>query len=166
MPKIEGDPLGPGFERRLRGELDRIQPSFPAPRYLSPTRRPALAWRPAPVALGLALIGIAAISAYAATGSPNPAVWTERVVTISHSSPTPPATSAGPEVRKAAPPAPPARTPGHEASPAASNRPEPSESPEPIRSPEPGESSGTSGEHSDTGDSSSSSQPSPAPADS
>src|SRR5256885_16182744 len=79
MPKTEGDPLGPEFARRLRGEMDRIEPRFSSPRYLGASRR-RVTWRLAPAALALSLVAILGLTAYAATGSPNPVVWTEDVV--------------------------------------------------------------------------------------
>jgi hypothetical protein len=85
MPKTDKDPLGPGFAWRLRNELDRVQPLYSSPRYLSPSAVVRVAaWRLAPVVLAVALTGILGLTAWAATGSTNPAVWTERVVTVIH----------------------------------------------------------------------------------
>jgi hypothetical protein len=81
MPKTERDPLGEGFDWRLRAELNRIQPRFSSPRYLSPDAHRIGTWRLAPAGLALGIIGILGLSAYAATGSANPVVWTQRIVT-------------------------------------------------------------------------------------
>jgi hypothetical protein len=102
--------LGPGFERRLRAALDAIAPptllSSDA-RYLSP--RSSRPWRFASALVGIGAVGAIAVSAFAATGSPNPAVWTERaassiqsVTHIPETSPTPPQ-SPVPDPRLSAP---------------------------------------------------------------
>lgn len=81
MPIPENDNLGPDFERRLTAALDRVTPPSPAvsgARYRSALRRPGRQWRLAPAfAIGIGTAGMA-LTAVAATGSPNPAVWTER----------------------------------------------------------------------------------------
>lgn len=93
MSKIE-NPLGPGFEWRLRAALDRIQPPHNAPRYLSLTpggtlRTVLLRAAPA-VAAGIAGL---LLTAYAATGSPNPVIWTQNaasaITSITHPEPSP-----------------------------------------------------------------------------
>jgi hypothetical protein len=168
MPKSD-DPLGPLFEQHLRAELDRVRPRFSPPRYVAPHRLGA--WRLAPAALAIGVAGILGLTAYAATGSPNPAVWTEHVVTVIHqapSSPTAEPTQPSSEP-KAAPPVAPKQTktpqPPEQAEPTEqpepTNRPEPSESPEPSHSPEP---SGGGHGGSGSGDSGSS-RPSPSPGD-
>lgn len=81
MPKIEGDPLGRGFEWRLRAELDRVRPRWSSPRYLNAPPHRVGAWRLAPAGLVVGVVGILALSAYAATGSANPVVWEQRIVT-------------------------------------------------------------------------------------
>jgi hypothetical protein len=137
MPRSDRDPLGPSFPWRLRSELDRVQPRWSSPRYLAAPRVRAL--RLAPAALAVALTGLLGITAYAATGSANPTVWTERVETIFHPAPptatpeiTPPAAApqaVPPAVHKTSP------KPSDKAAP--TNRPQPSDSPEPRESPEP-----------------------------
>ncbi len=133
MPKTENDPLGPRFVWRLRFELDRVQPRFSPPRYA--TRARVSPWRFAPFALAIGITGILGLTAYAATGSANPVVWTERARSVIEAvplSPTPELTQS-PGQPKANPPAAPTRG----ASPKPSERPEPSGSPEPRESPEP-----------------------------
>jgi hypothetical protein len=83
------DLLGPGFAWRLRAALDRVQPPQNAPSYLSVTPRGALRTvflRAAPaVAVGVAGL---MLTAYAATGSPNPVIWTQNaasaITSITH----------------------------------------------------------------------------------
>ena len=155
MPKIERDDLGPVFERLLRRELNRVQPRFPSPRYLSPAHTHLRTWRFAPIALGVSLVGILALSASVATGSPNPVVWTQRVVTVIESNPaaTP---EPGPVQPKAAPQAGPTHAPQHQA-PDTSQPPERLETPEPARTAEPGESPEPSDHESGSGESADSS---------
>jgi hypothetical protein len=79
MWKIE-HPIAPGFEWRLKSALDRITPPSGLPRYAMARRtfrplRPALA-----TALAVSVTVLLALSATAATGSPNPVVWKERAV--------------------------------------------------------------------------------------
>ena len=89
MPKTDDDALGPALERRLRRELNRVQPRFSSPRYASAAHPRVRTWRLAPVALGVSLVSILALSAFVATGSANPVVWTQRVVTVIESNPPP-----------------------------------------------------------------------------
>ena len=134
MPNIDPGGLDSRLKARLRAELDRIRPPDTPPRYLS-SGWSFRTWRLAPVALGVAFTGILALSAVAATGSPNPVVWSQRVQTvINPPSPSPtneespaPAQSHTEEQAPA----------GHQESPEPSERPEPSESPGPAESPEP-----------------------------
>jgi len=139
MPKTDTDPLGPYFGWRLRAELDRVQPPFSSPRYVQTHR--VGAWRLAPAVLAIGIAGILGLSAYAATGSANPAVWTERAVTVIHQAPPSPTSEPiqPPSQPKAAPPVAPKPTQRAESTepPEPTNRPEPSESPEPSQSPEP-----------------------------
>jgi hypothetical protein len=81
MPKTEGDPLGPGFEWRLSTELNRVRPRWSSPRYLKAAPHRVGTWRLAPTGLVVGVIGILALSAFAATGSANPVVWERRIVT-------------------------------------------------------------------------------------
>ena len=124
MPGADENTLGPAFESRLRDELDGVRPLYSYPRYAAGRPR-AIGLRLAPVALAISLVAILSVSAFAATGSPNPAVWTQRVITVinsAQSSPNPPApTEHG--------------FPGAEGT----DSPEPSESAEPKESPEPAE---------------------------
>lgn len=88
MPKTD-DLLGPGFAWRLRAALDRVQPPHDAPRYLSVNPGGTLrtvSMRAAPaVAVGVAGL---LLTAYAATGSPNPVIWTQNaasaITSITH----------------------------------------------------------------------------------
>jgi len=153
MPKTEGDPLGPGFERRLRGELDRVQPRFSSPRYLARPRR-RIALRIAPAVLAVSLVGILGLSAYAATGSPNPVVWTEHVVTVIHPNPTTTTPSATPQEHRGVTDATPSQQENRTSSPQPTQRPEPSDRAEPAESPEPTDHSGD-GSGSRSGDGSS-----------
>jgi hypothetical protein len=138
MPKTEGDPLGPAFERRLRGELDQVQPRISSPRYLTAGIRPPVR-RFAPVALAVSVVGILALSAFAATGSPNPVVWTEHVVTVIHPNPSSQPPSPSPDEHQGGPGATPSQEGEHRGSPEPSERAEPSQQPEPSESAEPNE---------------------------
>jgi hypothetical protein len=121
--------------RGLHAELDRVEPPWSSPRYLTAKSRPT-GWMFAPAALGVAAGAMVALTVYA--GSPNPVVWTQHVVTVVHpaqASPTP------------TPSAVPSPTPAQHVS-----NPTPSEPPEQHESPEPtdghsGSNSGTSGDH-------------------
>lgn len=129
MPNTDPDDLHPTLIARLRAELDRVRPPHTMPRYaISPP--PIGAWRLAPLILAIAFTGILALTAFAATGSPNPAVWTNRVETVIH----PPSPSPTPEEQPAPtqPPAAPAAAPTH----APTHRVQPTSSPE-HESPEP-----------------------------
>jgi len=152
------DPMGPGFEWRLKAALDRVTPPSVRPRYQSATA----GIRPLPLApfmLAAAATALLALSATAATGSPNPVIWTERATTTIESVSHPPATvnnpdpspNRSPKSTRGAPAAPSTRQPEHSASP----RPEPSESPEPTPSHD--------GDHSESGSGSGSPRPSPSP---
>ncbi len=170
MPKTDPDPLGPNFAWRLRAELDRVQPRFSSARYLSPGAGGRVgSWRFAPAALAIGLAGIVGLTAYAATGSTNPAVWTERaksVIQAAPPSPTPESTP-GPARPQVAPPAAPARQSPAEPSerPEPTEQPEPSGSPEPRESPEPSQSPEPFDEHSGSGSSGESANPLPTPSD-
>ena len=141
MPRIDPDGLHPTLIARLRAELNRVRPPQNQPRYLS-AGAPTHPWRLAPIALAIAFTGILALTAFAATGSPNPAVWTNRVETvINPPSPSPESESTPTETQQQAVPAPP---PAHKPTAQPTQRAEPSDSPE-HESPEPGDGrSGTS----------------------
>ena len=76
------EPLDPTIETRLTSSLDAVQPRTPDPagaRYAalpSGARMPLLR----PAVAGLAAAALIAMTAVAATGSANPAVWTQRAV--------------------------------------------------------------------------------------
>ena len=155
MPKTEDDPLGPGFVRRLRGELDGIRPRPSSPRYV--TQGGPVRLRIAPAVLAVSLVAILALSLFAATGSPNPVVWSERVVTVIHPNDANPSPTATPEEHRGAPAATPGEEDNHNSSPEPSERPEPTkpseptEQPEPTDGPEPAESPEPAGSHSGDG---------------
>jgi len=133
---MNDDPLDPRLASRLREELDRVQPPHSAPRYLSAHTRP-IALRLAPAVLVASVISMLALSAYVATGSPNPADWGHDVVTIIQSSSTTPTPSVRP-------------TPTHAPEQESTEKPGEQESPEPSghQSPEPSDDhsgEGTSG---------------------
>ena len=161
MPKTDDDALGPALERRLRRELNRVQPRFSSPRYASVAHPRVRMWRLAPVMLGVSLVSILALSGFVATGSANPVVWTQRVVTVIESNP-PPTSEPSPAQPKAAPPAGAAHTPEPQA-PATSEPREGSETPEPGRTPEPTESPEPSDSHSGSGGAGDSSHDLPVP---
>jgi hypothetical protein len=158
MPKTERDPLGPSFQWRLRSALDRIEPGHATARYAEPSTRALSPLRFTRLALASGVAGILALTAFAATGSANPAVWTQRIVgtirpsPIAEPSPTP-AESPTPSTNGVVP-AVPAHTPTGEASP----RPESPETPE--ATPQSASPSPTSG---DGGHSGSGGDPSPSP---
>ena len=119
---------------RLRAELDRIRPPATSPRYLA-SGRSLRARRLAPVALAVAFTGILALTAVAATGSPNPVVWSQRVQTVINPpspSPTNEESPAAPQshTEEQAPAA-------HQESPGPTERPEPAGGSQPTESPEP-----------------------------
>jgi type IV secretory pathway VirB10-like protein len=85
MPIPERGTFGPGFEKRLKATLDSITPPSP---YLSTARyktgvawRPRRAWRLAPALVGAGAAAMA-LTAMAATGSPNPAIWEQRAESV------------------------------------------------------------------------------------
>ena len=148
MPKID-DPLGPTFEWRLRAALNGVQPPHSAPRYQSVTALGTLGTallRAAPV-VAVAVAGLL-LTAYAATGSPNPVIWTQNaasaITAITHQEPNPTAEPTSPAQEPAQhssvqPPAseheapePPERVAAEPAEPAGE-----SHKPEPVRSIQP-----------------------------
>jgi len=140
---VSEDQLGPHLKDRLRAELERVQPLNSPPRYLAAQTRP-ITLRLAPAMLGVSVVAILALSAFVATGSPNPAVWGHDVVTIIQSSSTTPTPTATPTQK-------PQPTPTHkDESAEPTEQPEPSEPGEHHESPEPsddhsGEGSGSGG---------------------
>jgi hypothetical protein len=171
MPIPEHNTLGPGFERRLKAALDRVAPPSPllsSARYRSGAAMlPRRTWRLVPVLVGIGAAGMA-LTAAAATGSPNPVVWTERagsaIQSVSHTSVASPkaaqtsrpqssrGTSSGPGTA----PGRPTTSSGHEQEPSrtpeptdrgeASPRPRPSPSPSEAPYPSPTPDSSTQGE--------------------
>src|ERR1700737_858059 len=81
MPNSDHDPMGRGFEWRLKAALDQVTPPASSPRYESTVMGGARAWpiMPALVAAGAAML--LAITASVFTGSANPVVWAERAGT-------------------------------------------------------------------------------------
>ena len=163
MPSTEHNPMDPDFERRLKSALDRVTPPSSPPRYESATAgiRPM---RFAPALLAGATAILLPLAATAATGSPNPVVWTQRAVStiesVGHAPEASPSPPPSPERSKETPRSDteaPTHEPDHEASP----RPEPSDHPEESPRPEPSESPEPSGSHSGSGSSSPSPSPSP-----
>ena len=140
MSSTDPDDLHPTLIARLRAELNRVRPPYGEPRYLT-AAAPLRAWRLAPLALAIAFTGIVALTAYAATGSPNPAVWTNRVETVINSTqPSPTPEQEPPESQTVG--APPALAPSHRPTAPPTEQAEPPASPE-HESPEPEDHSGT-----------------------
>ena len=158
------DPMSPGFEWRLKAALDRVTPPYTQPRYLSLAAARPL--RLAPFVLAAAASALLALSATAATGSPNPVVWTERATATIESVGHAPANVTSPEPSpnrsskspRSGPAAPSTHQPEHRASPT----PEPSERPEESPLPEPTESP-RGDAHSGPGPGTSTPRPSPSP---
>lgn len=91
MPIGEHSPLGPGFDRRLRAALDRVEPPTPhvmGARYRMLGVPAGRALRLVPALAVVVVIGVVSVSAFAATGSANPMVWTLRaaatIQSVSH----------------------------------------------------------------------------------
>lgn len=158
MPVTDRGTLGPGFERRLNAALDAVVPPSPhvsAARYQS--KMPPRAhwrWRLAPALVGIGAVAIIALSAVAATGSPNPVVWTQRaastIQSVSHipePSPNQPQ-SPTPDQRSNAPVSQATQSPDRQAEP--SEKAQPSERPEESPQPEPTERPSPSPEPSDS----------------
>ena len=143
------DPMPDAIRWRLRAELDRVRPLHSSPRY--PAARRVGSWRLAPAGLAAGVVGLVALSAFAATGSPNPVVWSERIVTVIEPASTPQATppsvaSQTPSPREAVAPPPPTHHETPQAEP--SEKPEASPTPEAHESPEPsGDGGGGSDDH-------------------
>jgi outer membrane biosynthesis protein TonB len=152
MPIPDDKALGPGLEKHLKAALDQVTPPSPSlssARYrMGAARRFSRAWRFAPALVAIAAAG-AALTATAATGSPNPAIWKDRAGTViqnaSHFPISSPKAAHSPKPQpKAGTPATTARPtePGdHESEPKPTarptERPAPSPTPEPSDRPEP-----------------------------
>ena len=142
MPIAENGPLGPGFERRLKAALDSVSPPSPlasSARYRAGARRPVRPWRYAPVLAGGAAAAMA-LTAAAATGSPNPVIWTERAGSVIQSVSHVP--GASPKAAQSPRPEPSHQGPSGQgpgpgsATPSSSHEVEPSPAPEPTETPE------------------------------
>jgi hypothetical protein len=150
MSNTDPEELDPLLKARLRARLSAVRPPPSLPRYATAVR-PIRAWRLAPVAVAIALTGILALTAFAATGSPNPVVWTNRVETVINppsASPSPQGEPAQSESQQATV-APPAHKPTAEATESAEPATSPGrESPEPAEDhPSPNPSPSPSGDH-------------------
>lgn len=140
MPMNKRYAVNPIFEWRLRATLDRVRPPWSPPRYQT-ALAVARPWRLAPVLLAGAATVLLALTATAATGSPNPVVWTQRATTtiesVGHAPDVAPSPESSPQQPHANPraalPAPPSHEPQH----TAAQRPEPSDHPQPTASPRP-----------------------------
>ena len=146
MPNSDHDPMGRGFEWRLKAALDQVTPPASSPRYASTVMGGARAWpiMPALVAAGAAML--LAITASVFTGSANPVVWAERAGTtlqsVGHTPEAGPSPVSSPETHSA-PIAGPAQ-PTHQPEQDGTQTPEPAEPAEPKEPkerPEPSESS-------------------------
>jgi hypothetical protein len=85
MPIPDDEMLGSGLEKRLKAALDDVvppSPSLASARYrMGAAKRLSRAWRLAPALVAIVAAG-AAVTATAATGSPNPAIWRDRAETV------------------------------------------------------------------------------------
>jgi hypothetical protein len=175
MPIPENEKLGPGLEGRLKAALDKVVPPSPmlsSARYRTGNVKTLTrAWRFAPALVAIVAAG-AVLTATAATGSPNPAIWRDRAGTViqnvGHFA------SSSPKATKSPKPEPrespdngtvqshPTPSSGHalepRQSPEPTERPEPSSSPEPTEQPEPSPTDSSGGNDSGAG-----SGPSPTP---
>jgi hypothetical protein len=174
MPTPEEELLGPGFERRLKAALDSAVPPSPllsSARFRTgDAKRPSRAWRFAP-ALVVAAAAAMAVTATAATGSPNPATWRDRagtiIQTVGHFPGTSPKAAQSPKPPRTSPAS--QGTGPEQETPSSGHQPEPSTEPADSQeqSPRP---AATPGEHpapSPTSDSSGGTEhvPSPTPSD-
>lgn len=137
MPDAEKDPLGPHFEQQLREALDRVVPPRAYPRYRFASRPHSPLIRFASAAVAVAALGLVTLSAYAATGSANPSVWTRRAITAIESSSQTSTPSPTPESGDQPSPGASKQVEEPAASPRPSERPDHPESPEPQESPHP-----------------------------
>jgi hypothetical protein len=147
MPNTEQDSMDRGLEWRLKAALDRVTPPSSSPRYASTVMGGARAWPlgPALVAAGATMV-LLAVTATAATGSPNPVVWAERAGTtiqsVGHTPEASPSPEPSPETPHTAPAAP--AQPAHDTEHDTTQAPEPQDGQEPRETrerPEPPDSS-------------------------
>lgn len=167
MPDVEKDPLGPHFEQQLREALDRVMPPGSYPRYRFASRPHSPLIRFASAGVAVAALGLVTLSAYAATGSANPSVWTQRAITVIQSSSQTGAPSPTPESGDEPSPGGSRQVQEPAATPRPSERPDHPESPEPQESPHQtggdGGSSGSGGSEGGPGPGSGSGDASPSP---
>ena len=146
MPIPDDEMLGSGLERRLKAALDEVVPPSPmlsSARYrMGAGKTLSRAWRLAPALVAVVAAG-AVLTATAATGSPNPAIWRDRagsvIQNVGHfASESPKAVqSPKPEPRES----PPGQVPaGSHATPSSERETEPTPKPEPADTPEPSQS--------------------------
>jgi hypothetical protein len=165
MPTPDDEMLSPGLVKRLKAALDEVTPPSPllsSARYrLGGAKRLSRAWRFAPALVAIAAAG-AALTATAATGSPNPEIWKDRAGTVLQSVSHFPASS--PKATHSPKPEPRDSPDGEGTQPArptpsSTRPPDPRESPEPTDRHEPSPTPDSSGSNDGSGDS----QPSPTP---
>jgi outer membrane biosynthesis protein TonB len=171
MPIPEDEMLGPGLERRLKAALDEVVPPSPmlsSARYrMGAVTRLSRAWRFAPALVAIGAAG-AVLTATAATGSPNPAIWRDRAGTVlqnvGHFAGSSPKATQSPKQEPRETPddnvtVPSRPTPSSSQKPAPRQSAEPTDGPEPAPSPEPSESPEPSATPDSSGGSDSSSTP-------
>ncbi len=174
VPTPEDEMLSPGLKTRLQAALDEVAPPSPSlasARYrMRAAKRLSRAWRFAPALVAIAAAG-GALTATAATGSPNPAVWRDRAGTVienvSHFPSSIPKSTNRPKPDQKQTPAPDRKADRTSSGATRPSSHEPKESPLPQERPEPGDGAEpTPTPGSDGGnDSSGGSQPSPTPTD-
>lgn len=154
MPSTEHDGLDPVFEWRLKAALDRVTPPSSVPRYASASMGRARPLRVAPFLLAGATVVLLALTATAATGSPNPVVWTQDAATtirsVGHAAETitsPQPAPLNPASSEQSAPAPAATHHGASPTPDSSEQPDESTQPQP----EPTDSSNQRSGHSGSG---------------
>jgi len=138
------DQLGPDFDDRLRSELDRVAAPTPRPEHARFSRADITyrrLGRMKPVLAIAGALGILTVAATALASSPDPGVWTRRVVysfeSVTHPVQLSPSPASGGSHHDQAQPS--GSGDGHHESPEPSSgsQPEPPESPSTSPSPEP-----------------------------
>jgi hypothetical protein len=137
--------MDPGFNWRLKAALDRVTPPSSSPRYQTQVMGSArtLPLGPALLAAGATMV-LLAVTATAATGSPNPVVWAERagatIQSVGHApveaAPSPEPSPEQPAQKAQSAPAAPAN-PTHDPQHEAQQTPGPQDSPDPSQQAEP-----------------------------